>query len=260
MLTYPEIDPVAIHVAGWPVHWYGVMYLIGFIAAWNLGTWRARHTINWTRDQVGDVIFYGALGVILGGRLGYVVFYEPRFFWHHPLAILQMWDGGMAFHGALIGVMVAFLLARHTLKKEFFEITDFVAPLVPIGLACGRIGNFINGELWGRVTDLPWAMVFPNAGPYPRHPSQLYECLTEGLFLFILLWWYSSKPRPRMAVSGLFLVGYGLIRFLIEFVREPDPQWGFIAFNWLTMGQLLSLPMVIAGVAMMVVAYRRAGV
>jgi len=259
MLKYPQIDPVAISLGPVKIHWYGIMYLIGFSALWWLGNRRARQTPGWKVEEIGDLVFYGALGTILGGRLGYILFYDLPTYLAEPLNIFKIWQGGMSFHGGLIGVTIALALFARKTGKQFFQVTDFVAPMVPIGLGAGRLGNFINGELWGRVSDLPWAMVFPDprAGLLPRHPSQLYEALLEGLVLFIILWVYSARPRPTMAVSGLFLVGYGTFRFLVEFTRTPDAQLGFIAFDWLTMGQALSAPMVAIGAAMMWWAYRR---
>ncbi len=261
MIQYPQIDPVAIQLGPLKIHWYGLMYLIGFAALWWLGSRRARSTPGWKVEEMSDLVFYGALGTILGGRLGYILFYDLESYLAAPLDIFKIWQGGMSFHGGLLGVLVALALFARKHGKTFFQVTDFVAPMVPIGLGAGRLGNFINGELWGRVTELPWAMVFPDprAGGLPRHPSQLYEALLEGLVLFIVLWVYSRKPRPVMAVSGLFLAGYGLFRFLVEFTRMPDAQLGFIAFGWLTMGQLLSAPMVLLGAAMIWWAYRRAG-
>ncbi|MTI62935.1 prolipoprotein diacylglyceryl transferase [Methylophaga sp.] len=255
-MTYPQIDPVAISLGPLAIHWYGLMYLLGFAFVWLLGRYRAaRH--NWQAGQLEDLLFYGALGVILGGRLGYALFYDLAANLDNPLNLLKIWQGGMSFHGGLIGVLIAFWYFGRKTGKGFFEISDFIAPMVPIGLMLGRIGNFINGELWGRVSDLPWAMVFPGAGPLPRHPSQLYQAALEGLLLFIILWIYSAKPRPRAAVSGLFLLGYGVFRFIVEFVRIPDPQYGYLAFGWLTMGQVLCLPMILGGVVMMIWAYQR---
>ena len=260
MLVHPDFDPVAFSIGPLKVRWYGLMYLVGFAIAWVLGRYRAKRPASgWQPTQVDDLVFYGAMGVILGGRIGYVVFYGFSAFLHNPLMLFKVWEGGMSFHGGLLGVLIAMLLFTRKVNKGFFEVTDFIAPLTPLGLFFGRIGNFINGELWGRVSDLPWAMVFhtPGAGPLPRHPSQLYEAALEGVVLFIILWLYSTKPRPVRAVSGLFLVCYGVLRFAMEFVREPDAQLGYIAFDWLTMGQLLSLPMILFGVWLLVLAYRR---
>ena len=257
MLTYPNIDPVALDLGVVQIHWYGLMYLVGFAAAWLLGRWRARRPDSpLTPEQVSDFVFYGALGAVLGGRLGYILFYNFGEYLAHPLTILKVWEGGMSFHGGLIGVIVALALFARKQKLGLFQLTDFAAPLAPLGLCAGRIGNFINGELWGRVTDSPWGMVFPSGGPLPRHPSQLYEAALEGVVLFIILWLYTLKPRPTMAASGLFLTGYGLFRFIVEFAREPDAHLGLIAFDWLSMGQILSAPMIIIGIAMVVWAYR----
>lgn len=255
-----DIDPLALELGPLKIHWYGLMYLVGFGAAWWLGMRRARRPgSGWTEQQVSDLVFWGALGVIAGGRLGYVLFYHFDYFLDNPLWLFAVWQGGMSFHGGLVGVLVVLALFARRYHKRFFDLGDFVAPLVPIGLGAGRLGNFIGGEVWGRVTELPWGVVFPRAGDgLPRHPSQLYEMALEGLLLFALLWWYSSRPRPRMAVSGLFLLGYGSFRSLVELVREPDGHLGFIAFDWLTMGQLLSLPMILLGVLLMLLAYRRA--
>jgi len=258
MLSYPQIDPVALAIGPLKIHWYGLMYLVGFGAAWWLANARAsRPGSGWNRQQVSDLIFFAAMGVILGGRLGYVLFYNFDQFLQDPLWLFAIWEGGMAFHGGLLGVIVAFAWFARKYQKTLFEVADFAAPLVPIGLGAGRVGNFIGGELWGRATDVPWGMVFPRADELARHPSQLYQFALEGLLLFILLWIYSSKPRPAMAVSGLFLLGYGSFRFIIEFFREPDQHLGFIAFNWLSMGQLLSIPMILAGLLLMWLAYYR---
>lgn len=248
MLQYPHINPVAFKLGPLAVHWYGIMYIIGFVFAWLLGWLRTRQKNCKLSSQVfSDLIFYAALGVIVGGRLGYMLFYDLSGFIHKPWIIFQVWDGGMSFHGGMLGVLAAVYWYSRRVQMSPWVLTDFVAPLVPLGLAAGRIGNFINGELWGRVSYLPWAMVFPKAGPLPRHPSQLYEFFFEGVVLFTILWLYSGKPRPRFAVTAMFLLFYGIFRFTIEFVRQPDPQLGFIAFGWLTMGQLLSLPMIIGG-------------
>jgi phosphatidylglycerol:prolipoprotein diacylglycerol transferase len=261
MLQYPSLDPVAFHVFSWPVHWYGLMYLVGFLGAWAVLTLRIKHSPRgFTQDQLSDLIFFAAIGAILGGRLGYVIFYDWQRFAADPILILQTWKGGMSFHGGLIGVLVAMWWCKRKMQKKFLEITDFISPAVPIGLGAGRIGNFINGELWGNVTDVPWGMVFPGAGEYPRHPSQLYEFGLEGIVLFTILWIYSMKPRPLGAVSGLFAICYGVFRFFIEFFREPDPQLGYIAFGWLTKGQLLSIPLILIGLLLLVNAYRKQGV
>ena len=258
MLTYPDFDPVAVSIGPLKVHWYGIMYLVGFSAAWWLGMRRARKPDSgWTPDQMSDLIFYGALGAVLGGRIGYTIFYVGDRFLADPLMIFRVWEGGMSFHGGFIGVMFAMFVYAQKQKRKFFDVMDFLAPLTPIGLGMGRIGNFINGELWGRVTDVPWAMVFPGGGDKPRHPSQLYEFLLEGVVLFLIVWFFSAKKRPRMAVSGLFALCYGIFRFVIEFVRQPDSQLNFIAFGWLTMGQLLSTPMIILGVGLLWWAYNK---
>ncbi|WP_100622679.1 prolipoprotein diacylglyceryl transferase [Candidatus Coxiella mudrowiae] len=248
MLHYPNINPIAFKLGRIKVHWYGLMYLVGFVSAWGLALYRARQPQRgWNPAQVGDLIFYSALGVIIGGRLGYMIFYDFFNFIANPFTIFEVWHGGMSFHGGLIGVGIAMWLFSRRTKKQWMYVTDFSAPLVPLGLAAGRIGNFINGELWGRVTTAPWGMLFPNVGPFLRHPSQLYEFFLEGILLFIIIWWFSDKLRPRFAVTSLFLLFYGLFRFTVEFFRQPDPQLGYIAFGCLTMGQLLSLPMIIGG-------------
>lgn len=248
MLMYPHIDPVAFSVGPIHVYWYGMMYLLGFLGAWGLAHLRAKlYDLDWSSEQISDLIFYGALGVILGGRLGYMLFYDFHQLFTQPWVLFKIWQGGMSFHGGLLGVVIALVLFARKTKKNFWQIADFVTPLVPLGLALGRIGNFINGELWGRPTDLSWGMVFPFVDNQPRHPSQLYEFGLEGILLFILVWWYAAKPRPQGCVSAVFLIGYALCRFFAECFRQPDVQMGFIAFNWLTMGQLLSIPMLFAG-------------
>ena len=259
MLVHPQIDPIAIKLGPLAIHWYGLMYLLGFWGAWYLGTIRARQPhIGWTRDQVSDLLFYIVMGVILGGRIGYTLFYNFSGFIHEPLVILRMWEGGMSFHGGLLGVITAYFLFAWKNKLNVFDIADFAAPLVPVGLFTGRIGNFINGELWGAPTTLPWGMVFRGAGPEPRHPSMLYEAFLEGLVLCALLWWFAAKPRPRMAVSALFLIGYGVFRTSVEFVRLPDQHIGYLyGTGWLTMGMVLSFPMIAAGAVMLAVAYGR---
>ena len=262
MLEYPNIDPVAFSIGPLVVHWYGIMYLIGFAAAWFLAQ-RHNRRINagFSRDNIADLIFYCAIGVILGGRLGYIFFYNFSAFMEDPLMILRIWQGGMSFHGGFIGVAIAALVYARRIGRKFFEVADFVAPLSAIGLGAGRLGNFINGELWGRVTDVPWGMVFPfeRAGVLPRHPSQLYQFFLEGVMLFLIVWIYSRKPRPTMAVSGLFLVTYGVFRFVVEFFREPDDHLLFVAFDWMTRGQQLCIPMIALGVFLMWYAYKKAG-
>lgn len=257
MLTYPNINPIAFHIGPLGVHWYGLMYLIGFVICWGVLSWRIKgKQTGFTPELVSDLLFSIAMGSILGGRLGYMFFYDFTDVIHHPLRIFMIWQGGMSFHGGLIGVLVAMGLYARKFHKTFFEITDLIAPIFPIGLAAGRMGNFINSELWGRVTDMPWGMVFPNGGDLPRHPSQLYEFLLEGVVMFVVLWIYSQKTRPRGAVSGLFLILYGTFRIFVEFFRVPDVQIGYLAFDWLTEGQLLSLPMIIIGILIMAWAYR----
>ncbi|OHV09746.1 prolipoprotein diacylglyceryl transferase [Kushneria phosphatilytica] len=255
-MHYPDFDPVAFSIGPIQIHWYGIMYVIGFVSAWWLARCRADR-LGLNRDQVGDMIFYGALGVVLGGRLGYVLFYGLDRFIENPLWLVQVWDGGMSFHGGLIGVLIAALLFTRRHRLAFLQLTDFIAPMVPIGLGAGRLGNFINQELPGRVTDVPWAIIYPEYGPQPRHPSELYEFLLEGVILFTILWWVSRQPRRRGLISGLFLLLYGIFRFSVEFVRRPDPQLGFIAFDWMTMGQLLCIPMVLVGIALILWSRRQ---
>lgn len=247
MLVHPNFDPVAVSLGPLAVRWYGLMYLLAFGMFWWLGARRitaGRATVSAT--QLDDLLFAGIVGVILGGRLGYVLFYKPGYYLSHPLEVLSIWQGGMSFHGGFLGVLAAMAYVAWRQRIDWWTLMDFVAPLVPVGLAAGRLGNFINGELWGRVTDLPWGMVFRGAGALPRHPSQLYQMGLEGLALFALLWWYSSRTRPRGRVSALFLMGYGAARCLGEFAREPDAFLGFLALG-LTMGQWLSIPMILAG-------------
>ena len=258
MLTYPDIDPVALRIGPLAVHWYGLMYLLGFGAGWWLGRVRAKHPDSgWKPQQIDDLLFYVAVGIILGGRLGYILFYGFSDYLTDPLNVFKVWQGGMSFHGGLLGVLVAMGLYCRRHGRTFFQVTDFIAPLVPPGLLAGRIGNFINGELWGKVTDVPWAMVHPPSGPEPLHPTQLYEALLEGLALFVILWLYSRKPRPTMAVSGMFLLWYGVFRFGVEFFRVPDAHLGYLAFGWVTMGQVLTLPMTLLGIGFVWWAYRR---
>ena len=258
MLSYPQMNPVALDLGVIKIHWYGLMYLVGIGGAWLLASRRLKDfDPTWSKEKLSDLVFWVAMGVILGGRLGYALFYDLSAYLAEPLKILRVWEGGMSFHGGLIGVMLATWLFGRRNGKSFFQLMDFIAPLVPIGLGAGRIGNFINAELWGKVTDVPWAMVFPNGRLDPRHPSQLYQFALEGVALFVILWLYSRKPRPTMAVSGLFAICYGIFRFIVEFVRVPDAQLGYLAWNWLTMGQVLCLPMILGGIGLMVWAYRR---
>ncbi len=248
-MTHPQWDPIALQFGPLAIHWYGLMYLLGFGAVWALALWRAKRSQGlWSVDQVNDLIFYGAMGVILGGRVGYILFYQFSEFIYDPLLLLRVWQGGMSFHGGLLGVLLALALYSYRHGKAYLQVTDFIAPLVPLGLAAGRFGNFINGELWGKPSSMPWAVVFPQVDGIPRHPSQLYEMLFEGLLLFAILWIYSAKPRPTKTVSALFLLLYGSFRMIIEFFREPDSHIGYLAFDWLTMGQVLSLPMIVLGV------------
>lgn len=249
MVFYDDINPVALNLGALKIYWYGVMYVIGFLVAWRLAIIKIKRSPGFlTAMDLGDLIFYCALGVILGGRIGYILFYNFQEFLQNPLFLFRIWEGGMAFHGGLLGVLISMYFFAKKKQKPFLEIMDFIAPLTPIGLMLGRIGNFINGELWGKVTNLPWGVIFPYGGPSPRHPSQIYEALLEGLLLFLILWFYSQKPRRRGKISGLFLLGYGVARFFCEFFRVPDIQLGYLAFHWLTMGQILTIPMLIVGV------------
>jgi phosphatidylglycerol---prolipoprotein diacylglyceryl transferase len=290
MLIHPQFDPVAIHLGPLAIRWYGLMYLLAFILAIVVGRLRLRlpHVAaqGWTGKDIDDLLFYGVIGVILGGRLGYVLFYKADWYLGHPLDIFKVWEGGMSFHGGFLGVILAMMLFARQRGRTWMQVTDFIAPMVPAGLACGRLGNFINGELWGRVTspDAPWAMLFPSAAQddrawllahpaetaawhlqevflryqlLPRHPSELYEIALEGIALFLVMWFFAKKPRPVAAVSAVFLIGYGLARFIVEFAREPDDFLGLLTFG-LSMGQWLSLPMIIAGIWLLVHSYRRA--
>ena len=247
-MNLAQIDPVALSIGSLQLRWYGLMYLAGFGLGWMLGRWRAsRPGSGWTGPDVDDLLTCVMIGIILGGRLGYVLFYDLPVYINDPMEIVRIWNGGMSFHGGLLGVLGAFWYFARSRGRSFLEVSDFIAPLVAQGLFFGRLGNFINGELWGKVSDVPWAIVFPGAGPNPRHPSQLYEAALEGLILFFMVWIFSSKPRKTGAVSGLFALGYGIFRFAVEFVRMPDVQLGYLAFGWLTMGQLLCVPLILAG-------------
>ena len=262
MLVHPEFDPIAVHLGPVAIRWYGLMYLTAFAAFYFLGRYRLNKPLY--RQQSGlmpqdheDLLFWGAMGVVLGGRFGYILFYKPEYYLSHPLEIFYIWQGGMSFHGGLLGVILAIVLFCHRRDLKFWPVIDFVAPLVPIGLAAGRLGNFINGELWGRPSTVPWAMVFPQAGDgLARHPSQLYQFAGEGLLLFAFLWWYSSSPRPLRAVSGMFLLGYGVFRFTAEYFREPDDFLGILSLG-MSMGQWLCLPMIAGGVLLWLWAQRQ---
>jgi len=256
VLVHPDIDPIAFSIGPLAVRWYGLMYLAGFAIGWWLGLKRIKQgAAPISRPQLDDLLFLIVLGVILGGRLGYVLFYKFGDYLAEPWKIFYVWEGGMSFHGGFLGVVLAMIWFSRTRRQDWLRITDFIAPLAPLALGTGRIGNFINAELWGRPTDVSWAMIFPQVDRLPRHPSQLYELALEGVVLFIILWWFSAKPRPRGAVSALFLIGYGAFRFGVEYTREPDSFLGLLAMGF-SMGQWLSLPMIIVGVAMLVWAYR----
>lgn len=271
MLQYPDLNPIAFTIPIGPislgdmtigpfnVHWYGIMYLLAFASAWLIAMHRAKPpTAAVNRAQVENLITYGAFGVILGGRVGYVFFYNFEQWLRDPLWLFRVWEGGMSFHGGLIGVILAMLIYSYRINRPFIAVTDFVAPIVPLGLGFGRLGNFIGQELWGRVSDVPWAMVFPKAMDpegIARHPSQLYQAFLEGLVLFVIVFWFSAKPRPRGAVSGVFLIGYSIFRFAVEFVREPDQGIGFDLLGWMTRGQLLCVPMFLLGLGLLIYAY-----
>jgi|TARA_Y100000310_G_scaffold328621_1_gene397044 phosphatidylglycerol:prolipoprotein diacylglycerol transferase len=248
MWQYPNIDPVAIAVGPVKIHWYGLTYLAGLALAWWLMLVRSREDPRWTEEQIADLIFYATIGIVLGGRVGYMLFYGFDDLIEDPLALFKIWQGGMSFHGGMLGVFAAICLYGRKHGRHPFDVTDFVCPVVPIGLGLGRIGNFINAELPGRETDVAWALVYPGE-VIGRHPSSLYQAFLEGPVLLAVLWLYSSRPRAGMAVTGMFLTGYGSLRLFSELFRSPDPHLMFIAFGWLTMGQLLSAPMVLLGIA-----------
>jgi phosphatidylglycerol:prolipoprotein diacylglycerol transferase len=289
MLIHPQFDPIAIHIGPLAIRWYGLMYLLAFVAGVVILRIRLKQpniiAEQWTRKDIDDILFFGVLGVILGGRLGYILFYKADYYFAHPLDMFKVWEGGMSFHGGFLGVALAMMIFARTRKRPWLQVTDYLAPAVPLGLAAGRLGNFINGELWGRVTSptAPWAMLFPDAatedrqwmmthaaeavqkglvsvyaqthGLLPRHPSELYEMALEGFILFAIMWLFSRKPRPLGAVTALFVMGYGAARFLVEFTRQPDDFLGYLAFG-MSMGQWLSLPMIVAGILIMIWAYK----
>jgi len=247
MFVHPQFDPVAIQLGPLAIRWYGLMYLVAFVAGILLGRLRIkqRPDLGWSYKDLDDLLFYCVIGVVLGGRLGYVLFYKLTEYLHDPIKIFYVWEGGMSFHGGFLGVILAMLWFARRCKRHWFAVTDFLAPLVPLGLGAGRIGNFINGELWGRATNVSWGMIFPTAGDgQPRHPSQLYEAGLEGVLLFAIIWGFSRKPRPMGAVSALFLISYGVLRFLVEFTRQPDAFLVDLPMGW-SMGQWLSLPMIV---------------
>lgn len=254
MLTYPEIDPVIFSIGFVKIRWYGLMYVVGFLLAWWLAKRRCKQADSPVNaEQVDDLMFYGMLGVILGGRIGYALVYGTEQLLSDPLYLVKITEGGMSFHGGLVGVLTAMWLYGRKLGHTMWRMADFVAPLVPLGLGFGRIGNFINGELWGKATDVPWAF---NVNGQVLHPSMLYESLLEGFVLFAILWWYTARPRPYMAPTGLFLLLYGVFRFFIEFYRVPDAHLGYLALDWVTMGQILTVPMIVVGAIMIVLGYR----
>ena len=264
MLIHPQIDPIALQLGPLAVHWYGLTYLAAFALFYWLGTCRLHHLpfsrlSEWTRHDVEDILFLGVLGVVLGGRIGYCLFYKPGYYASHPLEVLAVWQGGMSFHGGMLGVIAAMVWFAYSRQRTFWQVMDFVAPCVPTGLAAGRVGNFINGELWGRVADpsLPWAMVFRGAGDFPRHPSQVYQFLLEGVLLFVLLWLYGRKERAPGQVASAFLFGYGVFRFIAEYFREPDAHLGLLSLG-LSMGQWLCVPMMVGGALLWLSLGRRA--
>ena len=258
MFVHPQFDPVAIHLGSFGIHWYGLMYLTGFLAFLALGKWQITHRPwhGWTLPMLDDALFFGALGVILGGRLGYVLFYQSAYFMQHPADILAVWQGGMSFHGGFLGVVLAMAWFARKYQLSWLAVMDFIAPLVPIGLGAGRLGNFINGELWGRVTNTDYGMVFPQIDDLLRHPSQLYEFTLEGVALFFILWAYASKPRASGAIAAAFLMGYGAFRFAVEYTREPDSYLGLLSMGF-SMGQWLSLPMLLIGAVLWIKAYSK---
>jgi len=259
--VHPNFNPVAVSIFGLDIHWYGLMYVAAFLSVYFLWVYRINKYSGfidpkWNSDVISDLIFYGAIGAVVGGRLGYVLFYKPEYYSNHLIEVFYVQNGGLSFHGGLLGVIFGIFLFSRKIKLSLLAVGDFVAPVAPIGLFFGRMGNFINQELWGKVTDGPWGMVFTNGGPLPRHPSMLYEAVLEGIVLLTVLWIVARKPRPAGLLSGLFLIGYALARILVEFVRVPDDHLNYLLFDWVTMGQLLSLPMVLFGGYLVVRAVR----
>ena len=260
-MKYIVIDPVIADLGFVKVYWYGVMYLLAFLSAYLLARYRIKSEVLWNTKHIDDLIFYGALGAVLGGRLGYLMFYNWSVFISNPLTFFNFQNGGMSFHGGFLGVLLAMVIFNKKYQFTFFQTTDFIAPLIPLGLGFGRIGNYINGELWGRVTDSSWGILAPDQSGLweKRFPTQLYEALLEGFVLFSILWLFSNKKPQVMATSSLFLIFYGFFRFIIEFVRAPDSHIGYLAFDWLTMGQLLSIPMIFIGIYLLIKSYRLEG-
>ena len=256
MIYLHGMSPIFLDLGFFQIHWYGIMYLIGFFAAYYLCYYR-RDMLGWNKDDLSDALFYCVLGVILGGRVGYMLLYDFGSLVQNPLNLLYIWQGGMSFHGGVLGVIVSFLVLASRKKVNVFDVSDFISPAIPIGLGTGRLGNFINGELWGKPTNADWGVIFPAIDLQPRHPSQLYEMLLEGLVLFALLWLFSMKRKPRFTTTGLFLLGYGVARFIVEFVRVPDSHLGYLLFNWMTMGQILTLPMIAIGLIMIIYGYSK---
>lgn len=261
MLVHPNFDPVAVSIFGFDIHWYGLSYVAGFLSVYFLWVYRVKRypelvESKWNSELISDLIFYGAIGAVVGGRLGYVLFYKPDYYLSNLAEVFFLQQGGMSFHGGLVGVIAGIFLFSRKIKLSFMAVADFVAPVAPMGLFFGRIGNFINQELWGKVTDVPWGMVFSNGGPLPRHPSMLYEAILEGLVLTAVLWFVARKPRPLGTLSGLFLIGYASARIFVEFFRVPDEHLNYLLFDWVTMGQILSLPMLLLGLYLVIKAKR----
>ena len=258
MWHYPDLDPIAVGLGPISIYWYAISYLAAIgLAWWTMGIRNRQHKLGWSDDDIADIVFYGVLGILLGGRLGYMFFYGFDSLLANPLSLFKIWQGGMSFHGGLIGVLVAIAVFAKRKGSTFFTLTDFIAPSIPLGIGCGRIGNFINTELPGRITEVPWAVIYPGES-VGRHPSSLYQAVLEGVVLFAIVWMFAAKPRPKMAVSGVFLLGYGSLRIFSEFFRTPDSHIGFVMFNWITQGQLLSLPMVLLGIFFITYSYSKA--